>query len=184
MLNFLAWEGSNRLLIKRDRETERERERERRETKKKREGRDWLPKRDREMERERERERERRETKKKREGRDWLPISTKMTHNGLGLQSQRPLLKKGLGLQSQAFWAIFAKNVKREMGQIYNISILPFITIKLGDCQKWQNLRRQTSPLVETTLFYLYWGKEEDLRKTNMHFWHVFESLFLGQVWL
>ena len=67
---------------------------------------------------------------------------------GLGLQSQCPFFQKILGTAVPGqFWAILVKNVSREMGQICNISFWPHFTIKLGKKrQKWQNLRRQTSP--------------------------------------
>ena len=62
--------------------------------------------------------------------------------------SPNVLFQKMLGIAVPGhFWAIFVKNVNREMGQICNISFWPLFTIKLGEKrQKWQNLRRQTSP--------------------------------------
>ena len=79
---------------------------------------------------------------------------------GLGLQSQCHFFKRCLGLQSQAILGLFlSKNVNREMGQICNISFLPFFAINWGkNCQEWQNLQRQTSPQPHTYIYiYGYW---------------------------
>ena len=76
-------------------------------------------------------------------------LETQMNQEkGLGLQSQCPFFQKMLGTAVPGhFWAIFVKNVNREMGQICNISWLATFCYKTGEKrQKWQNLRRQTSP--------------------------------------
>ena len=77
----------------------------------------------------------------------------------LGLQSQCPFFHKMLGTAVPGpSWAISTKNVKREMGQICNISFSPFLTIKLGKKRpKWQNLRRHIYIYIHTHIYiYIY----------------------------